>query len=876
MTAPQLDDQVLATLLAQRASRAELADEDRDRLLAAVFATTAQPNPRWQWRSAHALLPLATVIVVIVVIGAAILGTAPLRLSGSSPSVSAQASLAGATAVVPTASPDAVAGLHILSADELRAAIDAAAADGLDHVVLAQANIDRAALANYSLGICRPQDPCPVGELSGIEGPRTLVLAGPEVRAGLSHTPPPDPITGILALAIHGRSSVELLGVVDPEPSGSLLRLATIPEVYSGTEAPLGHVIAVDGWLGATRVICPTTTPGLPGDSPFEECATDWLVSFEMASGGPPPSNAIRVQPDAFSEFAPLPGRDAPTAVTLRGTYLLRLVADPRTTCSGNCRGWRMVGRLPDSPSTAPEPSPSLGASPTASRAASPSGFRSLLYVELQQLLSEARADGQERVVMAFMEIDRRSSQFQDRADCGKAGGCLVGTMPDADGKNVPIYAASDERDSWGNNTAPVGGTFVVRVSSQSMDLLGFAQPTASGELVWPARASGLKNVPQDVLVDGWLTGTAFPCPTGPLDNGDSPFFYCDDGWITETPVSSDPNAQVDDGTFLALDGIPVQPSAYDAFAPDPVGGAITQPRHGTYLIRHVTTTYGGCNPCDAWRVLARMTEDGLPFAGISPVPTAPPLAESTILTADELRTAIADHRTGGAATSDVVADVSIDVTQRPQPEQRKCMDPVGQCIVIGTLQGFVADEGAVVLRNDDYYPDLTFRDGQGPVALRLSTGPVQYLGHVATGSSGLTWLVAEAQAQESSVTPGDVVAVKGWLEYVLPGCGPAPRPGPPINPPFGCASRDAITPTPVQTSFPFGGNGTQTVEPKDALLVQMGAFNQFADLQRGDDLWKYGVYLVERVQNLNSNCGNCQGWLVVGRLALASEGPTR
>jgi hypothetical protein len=289
-------------------------------------------------------------------------------------------------------------------------------------------------------------------------------------------------------------------------------------------------------------------------------------------------------------------------------------------------------------------------------------------------VLSEAHVDGQERVVTAFMQIDGRPSQFKDRA-CGKDGGCLIGTMPDADGTNVPIYTTSDDRDSWGKNTAPIGGTFVVRVSGDaSMDLLGFPHSMDSGELVWPAFASTLKNVPQDVLVDGWLTGKEFPCPPGPLENGDSPFFYCNDGWITETPVSTDPNVIVDDGTFLALGGIPVQPSAYDTFAPDPVGGhrnAITTPRHGTYFIRHVTTTYSGCNPCDAWNVLGRMTEDGLPVAGLSPVPTVPPLAEPAVLSADELRAEIADHRTGNATTSDVVADVSIDVAaSRARPER--------------------------------------------------------------------------------------------------------------------------------------------------------------------------------------------------------------
>lgn len=555
--------------------------------------------------------------------------------------------------------------------------------------------------------------------------------------------------------------------------------------------------------------------------------------------------------------------------VVVVGSAILGTAQPPPSASPGATLPPGTPAATPALGTTAPATSgPSV--SPATSAGATPStapGVRSLLYVELQQLLSDVRADGQERTVLADMQIDRKPSQFHDRPDCGGDGGCLIGTMPDADARLVPIFTTKSQRDSWGNNTAPVGGQFAIRLNGDAtIDLLGFPWPAATGN-VWRAHASLLRGVPQDVLVDGWLTGTAFPCPLAPENDQDTPFWSCANSWITQAPIPA--GAPEDDRTFTSADGLPVQPSAYTTFAPDPVGNAIAPSRHGIYLLQHVTSTASWCGPCDAWKVLGRMTEGGLPVAGYSPRPTEPPLAQPSILSADGLRAAIASHKVAGAFTTDVVADLSIDVSQPPEPVERECQDPITRCNVVGTLQGFGPEDGVVVLRNDDYYPDLTFRNGSGPVALRLSTGPIQYLGHVAPASDGLAWSSTDAQAAQDSITPGNVLAVKGWLESVQTiSCGPAPPPGPPLLPPFGCAIRDAITPTPVQTTFPMGPNGSQTVEPSEGLLVQMAAYRQFArDPYPALPAVRFGVYVVERVQNVNSNCNECHGWLVVGRL---------
>ena len=845
MTAPLLDDQTMAALLARRADQAKLTDEDRDRLLTTVFAA-ARPAPRWPWRSAQALLPLAAVVAVIVVIVAAILGATPLRPNGSSPgatptlttnssqsdpqvldtaellavidqsrtdntdeTVLAQATLdratlarmrmpacgsaatcpvgvlsgiepalliveagpdvrsalapstdpitgvlairllgraslvllgvvhpppdggltweATRTATGPALSDDAsrtilvdgwlgAAGTNVnldclprlpfltcdgyqwISADpvtgsvggtlpidsievepgayqefvsgfqspsthnveprrgvyllrvvtnpgcgsnpcrgwrvvgrlddgtsgpagsplsspseepavqvfglpDLQAAIDAARADGLDRVVIAQASIDRAALINYSLAICRPQDLCPVGLLSGITPAGTFVLAGPEVMAGLSHTPPPEPITGILALGIHGRSDIELLGVVDPERSGSLVWPATALGVQPGLAGTIDHVIVVDGWLGASRVSCPTSTPGVPGDSPFQGCGNDWLVSAQISSGGPAPSDAIRVQPGAFSDFAPLPGRDQPLAYSLHALYLLRLVADPRASCAADCRGWRMVGRLDDGASgSAASPSPS------------PSGSAAV-HVLSQADLSAMYANTSSASASGIVIADATIGGGVSGPFCATGDPCQFGTID-----NRLIVAV------WESGLAGrrgLSGLFALRDGAWLLGIVHEGPGDSRTDVVWPASASGISAAAADmkigelIVVNGWLVrtdGMRWPCPSesAPIPPA-TPFQGRTDcngnGYITAqsyqpiTPAS---------GMLGPENGLETQQYAYTHFAPNPViSDGKTDPRHALYLLRKVADAPPSCPSCGAaWDVVAALSGD--------------------------------------------------------------------------------------------------------------------------------------------------------------------------------------------------------------------------------------------------------------------------
>jgi len=271
-----------------------------------------------------------------------------------------------------------------------------------------------------------------------------------------------------------------------------------------------------------------------------------------------------------------------------------------------------------------------------------------------------------------------------------------------------------------------------------------------------------------------------------------------------------------------------------------------------------------------------------MPFnGGPSPAATAGvdgPLAatEVRVLTAAELRAAIAAQRAGGLAPQDVVADVTIDRGRQTAPLSRECVPP-GQCLVIGTLHDFDDRDGTVAVRQEDQVlpPATDPADLQAPVALRLSgQDPIEFLGHVRLTSGGFpTWSVAETLAATATTPDGQVIGVDGWLEGATGfTCGPAPEPGPPIPAPFDCATRDYLTAEPLALVSGSGnaqGGAWSMGAPSDGVAVQRGAYDEYApnpDISNMNEESRRAIYLLRMVVHDAVNCSGCRGWLVVGR----------
>ncbi len=255
-----------------------------------------------------------------------------------------------------------------------------------------------------------------------------------------------------------------------------------------------------------------------------------------------------------------------------------------------------------------------------------------------------------------------------------------------------------------------------------------------------------------------------------------------------------------------------------------------------------------------------------------NPGPTASPAAVS-VLDAHGLRAAIEAERAGGLAPRDVIAGVTIDPSPRTPPRDRECV-PVGQCAVIGTLDGFDPTLGVVTLRATQLTvpPPTDAAALQAPVALRLSgSGPIEFLGHVRLGPAGRAFDVPAALALTETAADGEVIAATGWLVGVEGfSCGPVPPPGPSVPAPFACPVVPAfLTATPVRPVAHIGNSFTLHA-PSGALHLQTGAYQEVApqpSFDGANDVPRLGTYLLRMVAIDQPNCRRCRGWLAVGRL---------
>ncbi|HEY1169368.1 MAG TPA: hypothetical protein VGE81_10395 [Candidatus Limnocylindrales bacterium] len=161
---------------------------------------------------------------------------------------------------------------------------------------------------------------------------------------------------GVLAVAVR-QDGLDYLGYMGYNTDNSF---AFQPSQLASPDE-LNHVplltVVVNGWLvdSGSAIRCPLALPQPPADTPFFNCPWAWVAASDVqpvtvtASGlaVTPPVGAVQVQPNAYAEFAPDPATPADGIghVPRAGTYLLRLVQDPRPGANPQT-GWQMVARL--------------------------------------------------------------------------------------------------------------------------------------------------------------------------------------------------------------------------------------------------------------------------------------------------------------------------------------------------------------------------------------------------------------------------------------------------------------------------------------------------------------------------------------------------
>jgi hypothetical protein len=164
------------------------------------------------------------------------------------------------------------------------------------------------------------------------------------------------PINGVMAMIVR-EQGLEYLGFMGYNDDNMFVfAVADLLDPQHMARGP--ETVVVTGWLidsGAPLRCRPPASPPPPADTPFEKCPWAWLTSEEtqpvtVTQGGRSvnaPPNAINVQPEAYTEFAPDPAwtENGAAHVPRYGTYLVRLVSNPPSAADPE-RGWQVVARL--------------------------------------------------------------------------------------------------------------------------------------------------------------------------------------------------------------------------------------------------------------------------------------------------------------------------------------------------------------------------------------------------------------------------------------------------------------------------------------------------------------------------------------------------
>lgn len=218
---------------------------------------------------------------------------------------------------------------------------------------------------------------------------------------------------------------------------------------------------------------------------------------------------------------------------------------------------------------------------------------------------------GDQAVVVATVTVSTARVDADSACDPSSTAcpyGRLLGLATD---DVVEVLARGDVADQFPDG---ISGRLALSLVGSGVELLGVL--TQTGAYTVPISAEGLRDQGEMepgtlIAVDGWLVvlGWGIPCPGPPGDlNADSPFVRCPGGWIT--PVADAP--QGDDSSIPMRPtgfGIPVQATAYDAFAPDPQPATphATPPRRAVYLLKLVANPFPDFGDDFGWQVIARL-----------------------------------------------------------------------------------------------------------------------------------------------------------------------------------------------------------------------------------------------------------------------------
>ena len=733
---------------------------------------------------------------------------------------------------------------------------------------------------------CPSAEQCPFGVLRGFSAATNSTDAPSRVYpASRAATPIHTQVDGPVALRIRSGGGFTYLGRVAPASS---TRLAwTVPSAEASVS--VGDLALVHGWLGMSSVEPPCVPQLSPEPMPMSvdgggldfTCGRVSFISVSAASDDTTiPSDAHRVQNQAYGTFAGTPPDDGSSPVALReGDYLVR-EAVPQLACPSGptlCGdvlpapdGWELISRLDPvriPAATAATPSPT--STPTPADATWDPTQRPLTPPEFLRILGSHPAPG------TVLIVD--DQVMQSAIDCATTVDCPTGALVNAAGTLVePPPGGILPFTTDGSVIQPIPGPIALQVTDGPY--LVFLGTVVSGGQPMAVSAHDLaaRNATGGLFViPGWIVAGLQPsCPTMQSASAaptselglPEPYFVCvASGWITDTEYQ--PDTVIDNGASTQVEvrapteGLWVQAGAYQAYAPDPAddGYGGTLPRQGTFLVRD----WAG-----RAEVLARLEPRAIPTDATTPTPGIDATPTPIVTPAPSQQ----PTDSGPASPVGTIVWSKDDLVRRATAGTI----PTGT-IVVADLQesDFTSfwPPGA-----DHSCPqhcpqwNLTATDGSKlPVLVSmLSPVPYAHVGRIAFLVEGNSLrLLGPVDAQPDGhphdvngqpAKAGEYVAVHGWLRDGLPvPCPAEPSPVPVLGLDQASLSYTCpgtwIQPTPAEPAT-TNADGSGTVGmPVGAALVQDGAdgSNQTA---------REGTFLIRRIDCFYPALDGCQAIL--------------
>jgi hypothetical protein len=464
------------------------------------------------------------------------------------------------------------------------------------------------------------------------------------------------PLTGPFAAVLVNGNTLDYQGAVRTTGGSAAFRPSQLPD-------PSGPNVGVGYWLVQGSIAGSSVEPhclralATPYPGPQYNCGrTSWLSDDASAAASGvslSPPVTIRVQNDAYQDFAPSPSASGPLVQPEQATFLVHAIYIPACAPTADCffppanYHWAIVTRLD------PWPVAPVGPATSTSPPPLPEAQAPVLPLTVDQL-NVLMATDASSLVGRTLVIKGTVERNQTAISCfGTVGPCapvvLVGSNPVLGVVSHPNQRATPSGGAaWVPDGVRLTGPFAaVLADSHTLDYQGSVLTTDDGGTLLPSQLSNLAfgNASAEVLVHGWIAGTMdpMPCPTDPnVAPSGGPQYGCG-----RTTILSDDSFQpVSANSFLMPpNGIQVQNDAYQEFAPtpgsEPVAAGSTprlsHPEQATFLVRLATPASPACssqtNECQIttlrWEIISRL--DPWPVTAAEPTPVPPTCASSAL-----------------------------------------------------------------------------------------------------------------------------------------------------------------------------------------------------------------------------------------------------